>query len=182
MSVPRGRVAARMLTSVHSIAPTRGRRGCPTAAADVAASGAGKAMIELLVPVDGSKPAERAVRHAIKLVAGGLKARILLLNVQPELPRTRSRAEKRSDMLRQLEAADEAMHSAASLLGRASVTWERCLRNGAAADTILELARERHCAAIVMGTRGLGAVAGLVLGSVAAKIVQLAPVPVTLVK
>ncbi|MCD6733754.1 MAG: universal stress protein [Burkholderiaceae bacterium] len=139
-------------------------------------------MVELLVPVDGSKPAERAVRHAIKLVAGGLKARILLLNVQPELPRSRSRAERRSDMLQQLEEADQAMHSAVALLERAGVTWERCLRSGAPAETILELARERHCAAIVMGTRGLGAVAGLVLGSVAAKIVQLAPVPVTLVK
>ncbi len=65
---------------------------------------------------------------------------------------------------------------------RAGVAHERCLRSGAAAETILELARERRCAAIVVGTRGLGAVAGLVLGSVAGKIVQLAPVPVTLVK
>jgi nucleotide-binding universal stress UspA family protein len=139
-------------------------------------------MVELLVPVDGSKPAERAVRHAIRLVAGGLKAQVLLLNVQPELPRSRSRADKRSDVLQQLEEADEAMRSAETLLERAGATWERCLRSGAPADTILALARERHCAAIVMGTRGLGAVAGLVLGSVAAKIVQLAPVPVTLVK
>jgi nucleotide-binding universal stress UspA family protein len=35
---------------------------------------------------------------------------------------------------------------------------------------------------IVMGTRGLGAMAGLVLGSVAMKVVQLARIPVTLVK
>ncbi|HMM50237.1 MAG TPA: universal stress protein [Burkholderiaceae bacterium] len=139
-------------------------------------------MVELLVPVDGSKPALRAVRHAIRLAEGGLQARVLLLNVQPELPRSRSRAEKRSDMLRQIEAADEAVQPAATLLERAGVAHERCLRSGAPAETILELARERQCAAIVMGTRGLGAVAGLVLGSVAAKIVQLAPVPVTLVK
>jgi nucleotide-binding universal stress UspA family protein len=33
-----------------------------------------------------------------------------------------------------------------------------------------------------MGTRGLGAVTGLVLGSVTMKVVQLAPVPVTLVR
>ena len=33
-----------------------------------------------------------------------------------------------------------------------------------------------------MGTRGMGAVAGLVMGSVAQKVVHLAAVPVTLVK
>jgi nucleotide-binding universal stress UspA family protein len=33
-----------------------------------------------------------------------------------------------------------------------------------------------------MGTRGLSALAALVLGSVAVKVVQLSPVPVTLVK
>jgi nucleotide-binding universal stress UspA family protein len=35
---------------------------------------------------------------------------------------------------------------------------------------------------IVISTRGLGAVAGLVLGSVAMKVLQLAEIPVTLVK
>jgi nucleotide-binding universal stress UspA family protein len=36
--------------------------------------------------------------------------------------------------------------------------------------------------AIVMGTRGLGVVGGLVLGSIASKVVHLVKVPVTLVK
>jgi nucleotide-binding universal stress UspA family protein len=35
---------------------------------------------------------------------------------------------------------------------------------------------------IVMGTRGLGRIGGLLMGSVATKVVQLAPVPVTLIK
>ncbi|MCJ9712965.1 universal stress protein, partial [Bordetella hinzii] len=41
---------------------------------------------------------------------------------------------------------------------------------------------EKQCDRIVMGTRGLGAVGGLVLGSVAQKVIHLSPVPVTLVK
>lgn len=38
------------------------------------------------------------------------------------------------------------------------------------------------CTHIIMGTRGRGRVAALVLGSVALKVVQLARIPVTLVK
>ncbi|MFN0302201.1 MAG: universal stress protein, partial [Burkholderiales bacterium] len=39
-----------------------------------------------------------------------------------------------------------------------------------------------HISEVVMGTRGLGSVSGLVLGSVATKIIHLVDVPVTLVK
>jgi nucleotide-binding universal stress UspA family protein len=40
----------------------------------------------------------------------------------------------------------------------------------------------RRARSLVMGMRGLGAVARLVLGSVSMKVLQLADVPVTLVK
>lgn len=42
---------------------------------------------------------------------------------------------------------------------------------------------ERHGAdAVIMGTRGLGTLGGLVLGSVATKVIHLVTPPVTLVK
>jgi nucleotide-binding universal stress UspA family protein len=42
---------------------------------------------------------------------------------------------------------------------------------------------ERHGAdGVIMGTRGLGTVGGLVLGSVATKVIHLVECPVTLVK
>jgi nucleotide-binding universal stress UspA family protein len=56
------------------------------------------------------------------------------------------------------------------------------VRIGAPAEVIAAYAAEKGCDAIVMGTRGMGAVAGLVMGSVAQKVVHLASVPVTLVK
>jgi nucleotide-binding universal stress UspA family protein len=56
------------------------------------------------------------------------------------------------------------------------------VRIGAAAEVIVAYAAEQGCDAIVMGTRGMGAVAGVVMGSVAQKVVHLASVPVTLVK
>jgi len=53
---------------------------------------------------------------------------------------------------------------------------------GAVAEEINAYATRHGCDAIVMGTRGMGVVAGLVLGSVAQRVVHLATVPVTLVK
>jgi nucleotide-binding universal stress UspA family protein len=47
---------------------------------------------------------------------------------------------------------------------------------------IAQYAKEKGCDQIVMGTRGLGTVQGLLLGSVATKVIHLANVPVMLVK
>lgn len=53
---------------------------------------------------------------------------------------------------------------------------------GDAPHEIVEYAKAYHCDGIVMGTRGLGNVATLVLGSVAHKVLHLTHIPVTLVK
>jgi nucleotide-binding universal stress UspA family protein len=46
----------------------------------------------------------------------------------------------------------------------------------------MQYAEDKQCEQIVMGTRGLGTVSNLVLGSVATKAIHLAKVPVLLVK
>jgi nucleotide-binding universal stress UspA family protein len=56
------------------------------------------------------------------------------------------------------------------------------VRQGNPAVTIARFARRMNCKEIIMGTRGRGRVAALVLGSVALRVVQLARIPVTLVK
>jgi nucleotide-binding universal stress UspA family protein len=63
---------------------------------------------------------------------------------------------------------------------KTSALIEICI--GDPATTIVELARKRKCTQIVMGNRGHGALKGLLLGSVAMKVVQLSDAPVTLVK
>ena len=53
---------------------------------------------------------------------------------------------------------------------------------GDPASTIVAFAKKKGCNEIVMGNNGLGAVAGLIMGSVARKVVFLAQTPVVLVK
>jgi len=58
---------------------------------------------------------------------------------------------------------------------------------GDVAQTIARFVRELFCDQVIMGTRGLGsgaiaALSGLLLGSIATKVLYLVDVPVTLVK
>ena len=54
-------------------------------------------------------------------------------------------------------------------------------RNGDVAQTIIEIAKEKRADAIVMGKRGHGTLAGLLIGSVTQKLVSLAPCTVIVV-
>jgi nucleotide-binding universal stress UspA family protein len=56
------------------------------------------------------------------------------------------------------------------------------MRIGSSGQAIAEYANELRCDQIVMGTRGLGSIGSLVLGSVATQVVHLTEHPVTLVK
>lgn len=49
-------------------------------------------------------------------------------------------------------------------------------------EVIVRFAEESGCDGIVMGTRGMGTVGNLLLGSIATKVVHLAKMPVTLIK
>ena len=53
---------------------------------------------------------------------------------------------------------------------------------GGIAETIGETARRLQVDTVVMGTRGLGSLSGLLLGSVAHRVVHQVPLPVILVK
>jgi nucleotide-binding universal stress UspA family protein len=134
----------------------------------------------LLVPIDGSDHSLRALSHAVTRTASGDATRIVLLNVQPPLPEslfvTRSMiAEHRAAMTK------EALARALRMLRRHGVHAEIIARVGAPGETIAKVARQMHCDEIVLGSRGLGNLKGLLLGSVTTKVIHLARVPVTVV-
>ena len=64
----------------------------------------------------------------------------------------------------------------------AGIACEHHIGVGDPGGTIAEYARSLGCDEVVMGTHGRGFLAGAVMGSVAQKVVNLAPVPVVLVK
>ena len=68
------------------------------------------------------------------------------------------------------------------MLDEAKVPYTAHVKVGHAAEVIVAMAESHQCDQIVMGTRGLGAAAGLWLGSVTRKTLHLSKVPVTVVK
>jgi nucleotide-binding universal stress UspA family protein len=67
-------------------------------------------------------------------------------------------------------------------LDAAAVSYTFHIGVGDPAETIAKYAHDKQCDQIVMGTRGMGRVAGMLLGSVATKVIHLSAVPVLLVR
>jgi nucleotide-binding universal stress UspA family protein len=142
--------------------------------------------LRIVVAVDGSAASHRAVSHALSLVAGRPGSEIFLVNSQnmETLDVSDISAVMRVDADRRLAARQSRMvlRKAEALCRKADARFVARAEIGSAAETIDRIAREVGAHQIVLGTRGLGSLGNLFLGSVAAKVVRLAHVPVTLVK
>jgi nucleotide-binding universal stress UspA family protein len=142
--------------------------------------------MKILVAVDSSPASLRAVKLAIDQVKTLAGSSLVITNVQnfatlgfPEgggiLPTELidQEAEK---------AATKAVEEAVAACAKAGVAYVVRSERGAIAATIDHVAREEGVAHIVMGTRGLGGVRGLLLGSVTTQLLHVTDLPVTLVK
>ncbi len=140
-------------------------------------------MRTLLVPTDGSVVALRALRYAIDLARGLKDARILLLNVQPELERWYAHGLLNPEAVAHLRAEGERdAAEARALLQQSGLLYDFEVAYGPPAQVIVRIAKEQHCEAVIMGTRGMSDFASAFVGSTAHGVMQLAEVPVTLVK
>jgi len=140
-------------------------------------------MKSLLVPVDGSPNAERAVAFAIRMAKAVQGMQLILLNVQEQLERWYQHGLASDSSREHLKQQGQAQSAAARrLLDESGCPYEFLIIFGKPAETIVQAAKDHRCSGIVMGTRGLGDVESLFLGSTSFKVVQLSELPVTLVK
>jgi nucleotide-binding universal stress UspA family protein len=80
------------------------------------------------------------------------------------------------------EEGEDALRGAKKLLDRATLACNLHIMVGPIAETLVTEAKKLKCDLIFMGTHGMGAVSGMLLGSVATKTVHLARCPVMLVR
>jgi nucleotide-binding universal stress UspA family protein len=140
-------------------------------------------MYRILVPVDGSDEALRALEHAVRVARLIGEAEIHLINVQPPISGSVGTFVGNENVARfHQEESDNALAAARKLLEREGMAGHETVRIGSASQQIADHAKEIPCDQIVMGTRGLGAIGSLVLGSIATQVVHLTEVPVTLIK
>lgn len=138
---------------------------------------------KILVPVDGSDNSNRAVDLVIDYAASGLIGEVHLLNVQPSVSGDVSAFVGKRAL--QGYHHDEGMKVLAPVeerVKRAGLSVVVHIGVGDPAEIINDFCVELGCDSIVMGTRGLGGAAGLLLGSVTTDVLENAKVPVTLVK
>ena len=138
--------------------------------------------MKILVAVDGSIHSYDAVDHVVRLARELRTCEVILVNVQ-ETIEFRALALYREEMLAELhENCDAALAGARERLQAAGLTHEERREIGEPAEMIAEIATVEKVDLVVLGTRGLGSIAGLLFGSVAMKVLHLVEMPVTLVK
>jgi nucleotide-binding universal stress UspA family protein len=140
-------------------------------------------MKRILVPVDGSDGALRGLRLAAQR-ARESQAELHVLHVEPPMAYTEMRVYVMRPELEKVrrEACRGVLDAAAAVAAAEGVAHAEHLEHGEVGQTIARFAAEHAIDEIVMGTRGQGALGGLLMGSVAQRVVHLAAVPVTLVK
>ena len=141
--------------------------------------------MKILIPVDGSANALRAVEHVIRSIAT-LKERplLLLLNVQWNVATGNVKlfiSQKTIDDYYR-EQGMAALQSARAALDAAELPYQYHISVGTPAEAIVQYACEQHVDQIVMGRQGQGGLQALLLGSVVNKVLHLANCPVLLIK
>ena len=139
---------------------------------------------KILVPLDGSELAERAVRHAEE-IARGTGAEVLLLQAvhipMPIVPEAVLIAGGKAVAEAGREAAAYLEKTAASLRAE-GIRVRTMVEERPPADAILHIADREEVDAIVMSTHGRSGLSRLVMGSVAESVLHATRRPVMLVK
>jgi nucleotide-binding universal stress UspA family protein len=142
--------------------------------------------MKILVATDGSKAALRAVRYAATL-AGQLAPAsnsITLISVHDDaalrLAKTFVGRGEVADYLREL--SEKELKPARKLLDSAGVKHDMEVRTGHVSQEIVDCAKSGRFDLIVLGAKGRGAIADILLGSVAQRVLATAKSPVLLVK
>jgi nucleotide-binding universal stress UspA family protein len=141
-------------------------------------------MARILIAVDGSPPSLRALEFGASLAAK-LGVGVHLLHAMPRvvLPLGGMTPASLSELPHTLEGEGKRLLAAlADKVQPSGVAVETELGVGEAAAVISERAERTDIQMVVMGSRGQGAVARLLLGSVATQVVHAATKPVVVVR
>jgi nucleotide-binding universal stress UspA family protein len=141
--------------------------------------------MKIICATDFSEPGQAAETKALEL-AGALRAELVYVHVasQPMLYSESVFAMEEAKRVYEAQArwAEETLQTRVSAAQAAGVTARRVLREGAAYEQIVGAARDEKADMIVIGTHGRSGVNRLLLGSVAERVVRLAPCPVLTVR
>lgn len=135
----------------------------------------------IIVAVDGSEHSPKTVEYA-KSMALAFDAALWLVHAFPRTSDLLGYEEYEKLVARRENAGQDILDAARQVFDDTNLDIQEELLEEPAAEAILSVAEARNADLIIMGTRGLGALQGLVFGSVSNKVAQYATCPVMLVR
>jgi nucleotide-binding universal stress UspA family protein len=137
---------------------------------------------KVLLAVDGSEHALHAARTAADL-ARALKAKeFRIVAAYDFIPPYLGEPNLQFAIDARMEEAKNIMQAAVDVVGDLPCEIHTELLEASPAEAIISVATTRKSDLIVIGSRGLGTLAGLLLGSTSQKVVAHAPCPVLIVR
>lgn len=133
---------------------------------------------KILLPVDGSESSKLAMKNALGIV-DAMKSEVVLLYVTGVIPGFITGQPKEEALQSQMEEADLILAPYREFLTEHKVNFNEVIMHGFnAGEKICVAAGEQKCDLIVMGSRGLGDWAGMMLGSVTHRVLSHCDIPV----
>ncbi len=141
--------------------------------------------MKIVIAVDGSDSANRAVQRVIDLAALFKEVpQVLLLNVQWNIAVGNVKLFINQQVINDYyrEQGMAALAAARANLDAAGLAYSYHISVGTPAEAIVQYAREQQADQIAIGMQGQSTLSAFLLGSVVQKVLHLATVPVLLVK
>jgi len=137
---------------------------------------------KILLAVDGSEHALLSARMAGDLARTMKAETVRIIVVYNNIPSYLGEPNLQAAIDARLQEANTILAAAIKALGEVSAEIHTEIIEGSPAEAIIEVAEVRKVDVIVMGSRGMSRLAGLLLGSNSQKVVSHAPCPVLVVR
>ena len=135
----------------------------------------------ILIAVDGSDDSNKALTYA-KNMAATYSATLRLVHVLAHTSDLLGYDDFEKLYAKRKHAGQTVLDDALAELGEPNFEIRQELLEGPEPDSILSCAQKNRADLIIMGTRGMGALKGLLVGSVSRKVIHLADCPVMVVR
>lgn len=140
-------------------------------------------MNKILIPIDGSEYAQRAMEKGVEL-AKCFGSQIILLNVEYfTMPYVDYELE--TDIINSLSKnSKETLNKGVEFMNNHNINVKSVSLHGETATTIINFINEKDVDLVIMGSHGLsaGPIEGLLIGSIANKVLHKTKKPIMIVK
>lgn len=136
---------------------------------------------KIAAAIDGSEYSDKVLDKAMEF-AQLLDAAIVLIYCHRKFPKILGQPHRDHIISAIMDETEEAVAPFVKRLSDSAVPFIERFMEEPAATMITEVADHEQCEMIIMGSRGLGEIEGLLLGSVTHRVLQIAKCPVLVVR